>query len=218
MLQGRADAALLDSYEPERIGFARTLVATTDRVFTPMVAEGLRGEFTRRVLAPLLATVATHFAPGRHALFRTLSQTRIHYADSPLSEGQAGHVHGGDRLPWVSRGGEDNFAPLRSLDWQVHVYGRADRDLERACRGLGLPLHIFAWRDEAHEAGLERDAVYLVRPDDYVIASAAASCSPVETIETGISRPSGRCESTHGIPSRHSRPRDWCQCIRPIVA
>ena len=33
VLRGRADAALLDSYEPERIAFARRLVATTDRIF-----------------------------------------------------------------------------------------------------------------------------------------------------------------------------------------
>src|SRR5215472_7603440 len=52
VLQGRAAKSLLDSYEPERIGFARSLVSSTDRAFTPMVEEGFRGEFTRRVLAP----------------------------------------------------------------------------------------------------------------------------------------------------------------------
>ena len=34
VLQGHADASILDSYEPERIAFARRLVATTDRAFT----------------------------------------------------------------------------------------------------------------------------------------------------------------------------------------
>src|SRR6202047_4835641 len=34
VLHGRAHASILDSYESERIGFARRLVATTDRVFT----------------------------------------------------------------------------------------------------------------------------------------------------------------------------------------
>src|SRR5262249_53085675 len=97
VLQGRAAPALLDSYEPERIGFARTLVSTTDRAFRPMVAEGIKGEFTRRVLAPLFMTIATRFALSRHAIFRIISQTRIHYAGSRLSEGKAGEVEGGDR-------------------------------------------------------------------------------------------------------------------------
>ena len=99
VVQGRAGGTLLDSYEPERIGFARTLVSTTDRAFTPIVAEGVKGEFTRRVLAPLFMTIAIRFALSRHAMFRLVSQTRIHYAESPLSEGKAGEVEGGDRLP-----------------------------------------------------------------------------------------------------------------------
>src|SRR5712691_6341028 len=34
VLDGRADASILDSFEPERRAFARRLVATTDRAFT----------------------------------------------------------------------------------------------------------------------------------------------------------------------------------------
>ena len=34
VVHGRAAASLLDTYEPERIAFARRLVATTDRAFT----------------------------------------------------------------------------------------------------------------------------------------------------------------------------------------
>jgi hypothetical protein len=30
----------------------------------------------------------------------------------------------------------DNFAPLRSLDWQVHVYGEASGELAKACADL----------------------------------------------------------------------------------
>src|SRR5207244_9004363 len=40
VLQQRADASLLDSYEPERIAFARRLVATTDRAFTAVTSSG----------------------------------------------------------------------------------------------------------------------------------------------------------------------------------
>src|SRR5205807_4155103 len=40
VLGGRAPDTLLDSYEAERIGFARRLVATTDRVFSMATAEG----------------------------------------------------------------------------------------------------------------------------------------------------------------------------------
>ena len=167
VIEQRADPSLLDSYEPERIGFARALVATTDRAFTPMVAGGIGGELTRRVLAPLIFSVATRFAVTRHAIFRVVSQARIHYPDSPLSEGKAGSVHGGDRLPWIG-GGQDNFAPLRSLDWQLHVYGKVESSFEQACRDLGLEMHVFAWSEAVNDTGLQRDAAYLIRPDGYV--------------------------------------------------
>src|SRR5262249_24308640 len=47
VLAGRAPDALLDSYEAERIGFARRLVATTDRVFTFVSAEGRVADILR---------------------------------------------------------------------------------------------------------------------------------------------------------------------------
>ena len=173
VVQGRADESLLDSYEPERIGFARLLVSTTDRAFTPIIAEGLRGELTRSVLAPLFFTLFTRFSASRHAAFRLVSQTRIHYDESPLSEGKAGDIHGGDRLPWTGASGADNFAPLRSLEWQAHVYGNASDDLEIACRDLDLPIHLFAWDHAAEKAGMEKNALYLVRPDGYVALASA---------------------------------------------
>ena len=172
VLQNRADPSLLDTYELERMGFARSLISTTDRAFTGMVGEGLIGEFTRKVVAPLLFGVATRFSLGRHAIFRTISQMRIHYPESPLSQGVAGCVHGGDRLPWTGAQARDNFKPLRSLDWQAHVYGEVDHDLKTVCRELHLPLHVFAFSDSTKETGLKPNAFYLVRPDGYIALAA----------------------------------------------
>jgi hypothetical protein len=166
VLEGRAPVELLETYESERIGFARKLVETTDRAFTQAVAGGLKGELTRRFILPLLFALGTSTAFGRRAVFRLISQIGIEYEESELSEGKAGHVVAGDRLPWVAD--VDNFAPLTSLDWQVHVHGEPTDDLRRACASLGLPLHVFRWTEQAGDAGLRRDAIYLVRPDGYV--------------------------------------------------
>jgi hypothetical protein len=104
-------------------------------------------------------------------MFRTVSQTSVNYRESALSEGRAGAVHGGDRLPWVppaASGDADNFAPLASFDWQAHVYGDAGPDLAGVCEARGVPLHVFPWRDAMAANGLRRDALYLVRPDGYL--------------------------------------------------
>jgi hypothetical protein len=140
------------------------------------------GEFTRKIVAPLVFGVVTRFSLGRHAIFRTISQMRIHYPDSPLSQGVAGDIHGGDRLPWAGVHSQDNFEPLRSLDWQAHVYGGVDKDLETACRELHLPLHAFALSDRTKNAGIEGNALYLVRPDGYVaLASSDQNIGKLKT-------------------------------------
>jgi 2-polyprenyl-6-methoxyphenol hydroxylase-like FAD-dependent oxidoreductase len=168
VLAGRAPDALLDSYEAERIGFARRLVATTDRVFTFVSAEGRIADILRTRIAPLVIPLAVQFEAARDFLFRTVSQITLNYRGQALSVGVAGHVHGGDRLPWVSVGGEDNHAPLAAMRWQVHVYGSASAGLAAWCAEHDVPLHVFAWRLEHGRADLARDALYLLRPDTYV--------------------------------------------------
>ena len=133
VLGGAGDTILLDSYEAERIPFARSLVATTDRVFDAVVGRGVLARLVRTVFAPYILPLALRFSAVRRAQFRLVSQTRIAYRESPLSDGAAGEVHAGDRLPWVE--GTDNFAPLKSLDWQVHVYGTATAGWRRWRRG-----------------------------------------------------------------------------------
>ena len=176
VVQGRAGPELLDTYESERIAFARTLVATTDRAFQPMVADSLKGRLVRDWLAPAVVGLAARFPAARHAAFRTVSQIRLHYPDSPLSEGAAG-IAGGDRLPWVPEAGHDNFDLLRSLDWQVHVYGQPEAGLAAACARHGLDLHTLPWGTPARKAGLRQDAAYLVRPDGHVGLACATNCA-----------------------------------------
>jgi 2-polyprenyl-6-methoxyphenol hydroxylase-like FAD-dependent oxidoreductase len=168
VLAGRAGDNLLDSYEAERIGFARRLVATTDRAFSFVTAEGRIADVVRTRVAPVLIPMALAFAPVREFMFRTVSQITLNYRRGPLSRGAAGHVHGGDRLPWAPVDGVDNFERLTTIGWQVHVYGSASAELAAWCTAQNVPLHIFDWRSEYEVAGLARDALYLLRPDTYV--------------------------------------------------
>lgn len=169
VLQGRLGPEALDSYETERIAFARKLVETTDRAFRRLVGEGWGSRFLRGWMVPHLLPAASGFAAVRRAIFGTVSQTRITYRASALSEGRAGEVHGGDRLPWTG----ENYAPLAALDWRLHVYGEAGPAIREAASALCVAVDRFDWDAAAERCGFRRDAAYLVRPDGH-----AAFASP----------------------------------------
>jgi 2-polyprenyl-6-methoxyphenol hydroxylase-like FAD-dependent oxidoreductase len=181
VLGERASDGLLDSYEAERIGFARRLVATTDRVFSFATAEGFVADVLRTRVAPLLIPTVAGFEAAREYLFRTVAQITLNYRGGPLSVGTAGQLHGGDRLPWVPVNGQDNFASLAAMTWQVHVYGSATEELAHWCAAHDLPLHVFDWRPQYETAGILRNALYLLRPDSYVgLADPSASVRVLE--------------------------------------
>ena len=172
VLRRRADDRILDSYEPERIAFARRLVATTDQAFTAVTSSSGTARALRLHVAPFVLPPLFALKAFRRLAFRTVSQTAINYRGSSLSEGRAGGVHGGDRLPWVKLDAAgrraDNFTALASLDWQAHVYGDAVPEIRALCAERHVALHEFPWHPAMARAGLHRDGLYLVRPDGYV--------------------------------------------------
>jgi 2-polyprenyl-6-methoxyphenol hydroxylase-like FAD-dependent oxidoreductase len=169
VLKENSSAAVLESYEPERIAFARRLVATTDRVFAGVINPSALARFVRTEAVPGMAPALFSLPFVRRFAFRTVSQIAVNYRGSPLSTGAAGKVKGGDRLPWVETAeAQGNFAPLATLKWQVHVYGAPNAKIAEFCAQRALQFEQFPWQAACHEAGIMRDAVYLVRPDGYV--------------------------------------------------
>jgi 2-polyprenyl-6-methoxyphenol hydroxylase-like FAD-dependent oxidoreductase len=169
---GRSDPSLLDTYQLERVAFAERLVATTDRAFTLVTSTGRIARFVRVEVVPRLLPQLFKSKSVRRLMFRTVSQIAINYRRSPLSQGAAGRIHGGDRLPWVRcepgpNAATDNFAPLQCLDWQVHVYGNCNPTIANICQRHGLPRFTFPWTTTAKQAGFHQNTLYLIRPDGY---------------------------------------------------
>lgn len=168
VMRGKGPDALLDTYNRERQGFAHQLVHTTDRGFSLMTSGGPLANFFRVYMMPYAAHMAFELSVARQAMFKLISQTELAYHDSALSEGKAGKVQGGDRLPWVRIGDRDNFEPLERIGWQVHVYGEARPELMAWCLHRGVTLRDYPWDPAYEKAGLARDAAYLLRPDTWV--------------------------------------------------
>jgi len=88
-----------------------------------------------------------------------------------LSTGAAGKVKGGDRLPWVADGAgpsANNFAPLQAIEWQVRVDGDVSSALRETRAARQLALHKFPWSRQGEQAGLQQNALYLIRPDGHI--------------------------------------------------
>ncbi len=168
VLKSQAPDSLLDSYETERRAFAHKLVETTDRLFTFATSQGNFADFVRTRIAPVFASVAYGIDNVREYMFRVISQTTLDYPDSPLSEGRAGKVSGGDRLPFVRFDGGNNYGSLSASTWQVHVYGTPSAALKFWCENHHIALHVLPWQDVFGRTGFARDAAYLLRPDGYV--------------------------------------------------
>jgi hypothetical protein len=135
-------------------------------MFGKLVANTWTARFVRRHLAPKLVWFLTRFRAPKQLIFRIVSQTRINYRMSVLSEARAGGIDGGDRLPYVAE--IDNQAPLNRLNWQLHVYGQPSIGLTAQAKQDGLDVCVFPYTPATSKAHLKRDAAYLVRPDGYV--------------------------------------------------
>jgi 2-polyprenyl-6-methoxyphenol hydroxylase-like FAD-dependent oxidoreductase len=178
---GQAGAALLDSYEEERVPVAERLLNTTDRAFRLVVSDSrLAGLMRTKVLARIAA-----FAMSRKRVqtfaFGVVSQTRINYRGASLSKSlgnfPAAAPRSGDRFPWLRlktrQGGpvEDLYGALDDTHFHLLSFGQQPPEPALPSNGL-LRIHSLP-RDPANDAELARahipnDSFFLVRPDGYI--------------------------------------------------
>jgi 2-polyprenyl-6-methoxyphenol hydroxylase-like FAD-dependent oxidoreductase len=182
VVKGRADAALLDSYEEERIPVARRLLNTTDRAFRLVVSDSwLAGLFRTRILARI-AAFAMSIERIQNIAFRIVSQTGIRYRRSALAKTLErlpdSAPRGGDRFPWLrlklrtDGPVEDLFQALDDGPFNLIVIGQPSPPEEAL--GLGDLARIHAIpADPANDVELARAQIpkpsfYLLRPDGHV--------------------------------------------------
>jgi 2-polyprenyl-6-methoxyphenol hydroxylase-like FAD-dependent oxidoreductase len=179
---GRADVALLDSYEAERVPVARRLLDTTDQAFRVIVSDGALAGLLRTKILARIAALAMSFERIQRAAFSIVSQTGIHYRASPLSQSLDGLPEGapraGDRFPWLrlkfqtDGAEEDLFQKLDDTRFNLIVIGQ--RSPPEAAQAFDDMLRIHAIpADPVNDAALARARIpspsfYLVRPDGHV--------------------------------------------------
>src|SRR5437899_5221635 len=182
VIQGKADAALLDTYEAERIPVARRLLRTTDRAFTLVVSDSWVAGMLRTQIVARIAAFAMTLSRVRKIAFRTISQIGISYRESPLSKMLPGLPDGGpragDRFPWLqlrfqANGPvEDLFQKLDDTRFNLIVTGQPAPSAAAIAPGDLLRTHVIPGDpdndSELARARISGPAFYLLRPDGHV--------------------------------------------------
>jgi 2-polyprenyl-6-methoxyphenol hydroxylase-like FAD-dependent oxidoreductase len=179
VVQGKADPALLDTYESERIPVAKRLLETTDRAFQAVVSQGWLPTLIRTKVIAHVAAFAMRFERVRKLAFRTISQTGISYPDSALSQALPGLPNdapkAGDRFPWLrlklqpDGAVEDLYGMLDDTRFNILAFGSASPavDLGDLVRVVAIPS--IADNDaQLASAGISQPSFYLLRPDGHV--------------------------------------------------
>ena len=178
----RAGAALVHSYEDERLPVANHLLKRTDRLFSIVVSDSWLVGLIRTRVMPKIMGLALRTAAVQRIAFRTISQTGIRYRRSPLSEELADlpedGLHAGDRFPWLrlkfasSGPAEDLFEKLDDTRFDLLVIGQRApaggiSELGDLLRMHEVPSDSTNDRELAR-VRIPRPSFYLLRPDGHV--------------------------------------------------
>jgi len=190
--RGLAGVSLLDSYEAERMPFARSILNGTDRAFLLQATTDTAAQRLKIFFTPLLFRTASMLPPVRKRAFWFVSQLWTSYRDSPAvaRSGPAGEgAQAGERAPYgfLATGGDAGrsiFEEIRGLDHDLLLFegGRSEtalpdpartrEDLQALVGAYGAPIRLHAvapGNRSLHERyGANSPTLFLVRPDGHI--------------------------------------------------
>ncbi len=188
--KSEADAALLESYEAERIPFARAILNGTDRGFHLLDTTAPLTRRLKMLAVPLAFSMVSRAPAAQRRLFWMMSQLWTSYRDSPAvaEAGPIGRLpRAGDRAPYGrfdagNEAGTSIFDMLVGPDHHLLLFAGLRPDpaaLEAAreviallleSRAAPIRLHVIAAenRQLQERYGADVPTVVLVRPDGQI--------------------------------------------------
>jgi 2-polyprenyl-6-methoxyphenol hydroxylase-like FAD-dependent oxidoreductase len=197
-VQGKADEALLETYNEERLENAKHLLKTTDRLFGFAAGTDWFMNFLRLNVLPAVAKHIFSFDAVRKFLFPLISQTGINYRHSSLSMHSGDEdfeVKAGDRLPYFLVDGRSIYDKLHQPKFHFLVFSSEGykfqalkAELESRYSELMDLNAISVSREVEKNFGSNKDFGVLLRPDNHVglISSDISSVSVVKYLEQFI--------------------------------
>ncbi len=177
VLQDKADAKILETYDTERLENAKNLLKTTDRMFNLAAGTDWFFNLIRTTVFPPMAKYILAFDAVKKRLFPTISQIGINYRQHALSKGGEGNftVKAGDRMPYFLADDASIYNRLREPKFHLLAFtdGTGDyqtlkTEVENTYKDL-IDFHIVPIYPHVAEI-FETDESFsvLLRPDNYI--------------------------------------------------
>ncbi len=178
VLRNYANKSILDTYNEERLPFARWLLRFTDRAFNFMTSDNWFIKRFRKVIALNFIGMVTGLTRMQPRIFKTISQLWYSYNGRSLSVSasrQKLKFKAGDRLPYIDAfGTTDKFYELfKAASFHLLHLSNAPLDsqtLEKVKTAFPFPVKVVeaelsaAWQ----RLGVRGSLYVLVRPDNYI--------------------------------------------------
>jgi hypothetical protein len=176
VLQGKSSAKLLNTYNEERLPFAKWLLKFTDRAFNIMTSENWFIKFFRTYVLLNLIGRTLGNSKIKQLAFKTVSQIGWSYKGKSLSGSntkQKLRFKSGDRLPYLEDVSSKKFYELfRSPGFHLLHIGNelSEVDKLQIQNSLNIPVEVVeselskSWKI----LGVMGELFILVRPDNYI--------------------------------------------------
>jgi 2-polyprenyl-6-methoxyphenol hydroxylase-like FAD-dependent oxidoreductase len=190
VLKGKADQALLDTFTSERLPVAKNTAQTTDHIFNLLASETVFNKTFRRYFFPFIIKTLSPVIERENLisryLFKSVSQTGIHYRESILSRKPSINflpsqsLRPGDRLPFIrfnEKGNEVNFQEkVKATVFHLFIFSRNlpseyhIKKLERYRNALTFEIILQTEfnKKKFKSLGIKKKGFLLVRPDLYI--------------------------------------------------
>ncbi|MEO6694677.1 MAG: FAD-dependent monooxygenase [Ignavibacteria bacterium] len=174
VINGIAGKELLETYNAERLPFAKWLMNFTDRGFEMMSNNGLLFRLFRRYAVSYTAKFIFASKTLRKRVFRIVSQLHVNYEKSNLSlnlSNQKLKFTAGDLIPYIKINDRSLIELITLPKFHIMIFGNkpSEEIIKFAERNKNLlkiiSIHI---NDECRKHGIEKDLTLIIRPDQYI--------------------------------------------------
>ena len=167
VIKNMADEKLLETYNEERLPFAKWLLKFTDRFFGIMTSSNMIISWVRNNIIPQMMKIFLRVSFIRPIMFKTLSQIKWSYKNSSVSKNlstQKLKFTAGDRLPYVLVDKKSIYTLLTEPAFHLLSIGNTITSLTQNEFIKLVTLDMAAWK----AFGVTKPIFILVRPDNYI--------------------------------------------------